>query len=194
MKSKLLFSVIAIIWSICASGQVERGRILVGGSLGVSTEQYKEVIDGRTNYTENTTDLWLSPRLGFFITNSVALGAGINLSSTVKDLDNNDRNSFSSLLFSPFLRIYTPARIFGQIEAGIGASMDNNDPGTDYEYRTFMLSPAIGYAAFLNRNIAIEPMISYNFTTHTDADDSNYKEKLNTLMFQLGFSIYLDRR
>jgi hypothetical protein len=50
----------------------------------------------------------------------------------------------------------------------------------------------VGYAYFLNNNVAIEPLVSYNKITYTDRDNTELKDKYGNILLQIGFSIYLD--
>ncbi len=179
--------------AFCAYGavaQVEQGKILASGSLAFSSSSYKSQYDGNTMYDFNTTTVQLSPRLGFFITDAVAVGAGLGFAtSTLKN--ENSKGTETSVSLSPFVRYYLPQGAFGQAEVGIGSSKLKGEG--EQKTNDFLWSLGVGYAYFLNDNVAIEPMVSYNAATNTDADDTKYKQKTNTISLAVGLSIYLGR-
>lgn len=189
------FSVFFFIYA-SATAQIEKGRILASGSVGLSFQKYKEVYDGNTDSERNSTNFYLSPRAGYFITDAIAVGAGIDLSLSTTKFDDDEKYNGTSIFFSPFVRYYFPQKFFGQFEFGIGSSKDKwsypNEPDDEYKAKSFLWSLGVGYAYFLNDHVAVEPMISYTSTTYTDRDDTKEKDKYGNFMLQVGFSIYLD--
>jgi outer membrane protein len=179
-----------------AAAQIEQGRILASGSVGLSFQNYKAVYDGNTDSERKSTNFYLSPRAGYFITDAIAVGAGIDLSLSASKYDDDEKYNGTSIFFSPFVRYYFPQKFFGQFELGIGSSKDKwtypNEPDDEYKSKSFLWSLGAGYAYFLNDHVAIEPMISYNSITYTDRDDTKEKDKYGNFMLQVAFSIYLD--
>lgn len=196
MNKRIIFTFSALLLYFGAAAQIEQGRFLAGGSVGLSFQNYKSVYDGNTNDETKTTRFSLSPRAGYFVTDAIAVGAGLNLSLSSSKYDDDDKYNGTSISFTPFVRYYLPQRLFGQFELGLGSSKDKwtyvDDDDEEYKYKYFFWSLGVGYAYFLNDNVAIEPMVTYNASTYTDRDDTNYKEKYGSIMLQLGFNIYLD--
>jgi outer membrane autotransporter protein len=196
MKKSIFFTFLVLFVCIEAGAQIEKGRVLAGGSIGFSFQNYKSVFDGTTTDETKTTSFSLSPRAGYFITDAIAVGAGLNLSLSSSKYDDDDKYNGSSIFFSPFVRYYLPQRLFGQFEIGIGSSKDKwtyvNDDDEEYKYKSFFWSLGVGYAYFLNDNVSVEPMVSYNAATYTDRDNTDDKDKYGNIMLQIGFNIYLD--
>ena len=196
MNKKLFFTGIALLVYFGASAQIEKGKILAGGSVGLSSSTYKEIDDGVTEYENTTVYLWIMPRVGYFITEALAAGAGINLSMNSTKYEDDDVYTSSSVSFTPFVRYYLPQGFFGQVEFGLGGSTDkwkpsDGDVDTD-KYKLLLWSLAAGYAYFLNSNVAIEPMVSYTVNTYSNSNNTNFKDKYGVLMLQIGFIILLN--
>lgn len=199
MNKRIIVTVSALLLCVGAVAQIEQGRFLAGGSVGFSVQNYKAVYNGQTTYDSKTTAFSLSPRAGYFVTDAIVVGAGLSLStSSTKYCECSDTEKYSSasISFSPFARYYLPQRLFGQLELGLGSSKrkwiyDDTD-NEESKSKFFVWSLGVGYAYFLNNNVAIEPLVSYNATTYTNRDDTKDKDKYGNIMLQLGFSIYLD--
>jgi hypothetical protein len=196
MNKKLLLIGISLSLCIGASGQIGEGKIIAGGSVGLSASTYKEVYNGVTGYESMTTNIWFMPRAGYFITDNIAVGTAFELSMYSTKFDDDERSTSMDFYLTPFGRYYLPQGIFAQAEIGIGLSNEkwfeaNGDLDEDYPYSSLKWSLGIGYAHFLNNYVALEPMISYISTITTYRDDTNWKEKTGNFFLQLGFSIYL---
>jgi hypothetical protein len=195
MTKRIMFVSAALFIFIAAEAQIERGRILASGSLGFNFSNYRDIEDGVTESDSKSTDLWLTPRGGIFITDAILVGAGIGLSFGTIKYDEY-KNTYSSISFIPFVRYYLPQNFFGQIELGPGFTTDKwvfeGEEDDKDNYTFFRWSVGAGYAYFLNDNVAIEPMISFTSTNYTDKNNTDQKDKYGDLGFQLAFSIYLD--
>ena len=196
MNKRIIVTFSALLLYVGAVAQIEQGRFLAGGSVGLSFRNYKSVYNGTTTYETKTTSFSLAPRAGYLVTDDIAVGAGLAFSASSTKYDDDDKYNGTSISFTPFVRYYLPQRLFGQFELGLGSSKDKwtyvDDNDEEYKYKYFFWSLGVGYAYFLNNNVAIEPMISYNASTYTDRDDTKDKDKYGTIWIQLGFSIYLD--
>jgi outer membrane autotransporter protein len=196
MSKKLIPTFFMVFFCVAVTAQIEKGRILAGGSLGLSFRNYRSVADGTTTYEQKNTSFSLTPRAGYFITNAIVVGAGLGLSASSTKYEDDDKYLSTAISFTPFVRYYLPQRVFGQFEIGLGSSKDKytyvNDDNEEYKYKSFSWSLGVGYAYFLNNNVAIEPLVSYYAITYTDKDNTELKDKYGNIMLQIGFSIYLD--
>ena len=180
---------------IAAEAQIERGRILASGSLSFNISNYRDIEDGVTESESKSTDLWLKPRAGIFITDALLVGAGIGLAVGSTTYGDEDKYTTSSISVIPFVRYYLPQRFFGQLELGPGISTDNWEySGSDDKdkYSFFIWSIGAGYSYFLNDNVSVEPIVSYTSTSYTDRNNTNQKDKYGDFGLQIGLSIYLD--
>lgn len=195
MTKKIMFVSAALLIFVAAEAQIEKGRILASGSVGLNFSSYKDIEDGVTESDWKSTDFWLMPRGGIFITDAILVGAGIGLSVGSTRYD-EDKYIATSISFTPFVRYYLPQKFFGQIEVGPGLATDKwvYEGGEDDKdsYSFFKWSIGAGYSYFLNDNVSVEPIVSYTSTSYTDRNNTNQKDKYGDLSFQIGLSIYLD--
>lgn len=63
-----------------AYGQTEKGRIFLGGSVGIQSNTYNPSNSNTFKFTE--TNFSVTPQIGYFLTKKWALQASINYSST----------------------------------------------------------------------------------------------------------------
>jgi outer membrane protein len=199
MKRIITVIVFAMICS-SAFAQFNKGRYLVGGSLGFSATANKSKAGSTTTTSSHSTDFSLSPDAGYFIIDNLAVGAALGLSagSTKYTGNNADKNSSTSVSLSPFVRYYLSQGIFFQGQVGFGSEKNKNKNGatnttTTTKYNTSNWSIAAGYAYFLNDFVAVEPMIGYGANvTKTTNPDVKYSNP--GLFLRVGFQIYLGER
>jgi len=196
MNKRIIVTFSALLLYVGAVAQIEQGRCLAGGSVGFSFQNYKAVDNGITTSERKTPSFSLTPKAGYFVTDAIAVGAGLSLAASSTKYGDDDKYNSTSIFFTPFVRYYLPQRFFGQLELGLGSSKNKwnyvNEEDEEFKYKSFFWSLGVGYAYFLNNNVAIEPMLSYNSTTRTERDDTSDKDKYGLIMLQIGFSIYLD--
>jgi hypothetical protein len=197
MTKKFMLIVAALFIFVAAESQVVQGNLLASGTVGFNYSKYRDVNDGVTGNESTSTSIWLSPRVGYFISNSIAVGSAINVSLGSTKYDDDDKYNYSSLSLTPFVRYYLPQGIFGQFEIGPGIDTDkwnyaNGAEDDKDQYRVLIWSLGAGYSHFLNANVAVEPMLSYISTTYTNKDNTNLKDKYGEILLLIGLSIYLD--
>lgn len=196
MNKRMIFVLVAQFTGFGAFAQIQQGRILASGSVGFNSSTYKQEINGTTTYESNSTYLWLMPKTGYFITDEIVVGFGLSLSTGSTKYEDGDKFISSSISFTPFARYYLPQGLFGQLEFGPGSKTntrkEEDEDDSKYKYGTFLWSLGVGYTYFLNNHVAVEPLVSYTSSTTTEKEFSDYKEKHGDILFQVGFSIYLD--
>src|SRR5690606_30722866 len=174
-----------------ANAQTEQGGIMAGGSIGLNFGSYYDEYDGNKGDKTKTTNIAVMPKVGYFVTDGLAVGLGINLNSlSEKEDGDDDKYTSSTFLISPFARYYSSVGLFGDVSVGIGSQKDKYGDNEDKE-NVFGWSLGAGYAIFLNDHVSIEPMVSYNSLSLTDGDDSKNKLKTGQFMIQVGFNIFL---
>jgi len=189
---KILLSLVAVVMVIAgANAQTEQGGIMAGGSIGLNFGSYYGEYDGNKGDKTKTTNIAVMPKVGYFVTDGLAVGLGINLNSlSEKEDGDDDKYTSSTFLISPFARYYSSVGLFGDVSVGIGSQKDKYGDNEDKE-NVFGWSLGAGYAIFLNDHVSIEPMVSYNSLSLTDGDDSKNKLKTGQFMIQVGFNIFL---
>jgi hypothetical protein len=173
MKTKVIISLLLI--CNLANGQTKHD-FLVGGSLGYT---YKDDNSSLTtsNFLQSQEHLvQLSPAAGYFITNWLVAGVGIEYQYDYTKFDNyvyyNSKET--SFAIAPFVRLYAPFGLFIHAEFDFGNSkmiFKGNpiaggtgfiDPSLNYTYKnTIGYSAGIGYIIKLKDFIGIEPSLRY---------------------------------
>ena len=122
---------------------------MVGGSAGFQSFKFKDA-------DESTTIIDLSPNLGYFIADDLAIGLGLNLTS----VSPGGGESFTDFGLGPFVRFYFADAIFAQAGVNLGLG--------DSEFTEFQVG--VGYSWFIDNSVAIEPMLFYN--SHSEDGDT----------------------
>lgn len=112
--------------------------------------------------------LYINPQIGYFVADNLAIGTWFGI---------NSFGSSSSWSVSPFVRYYLK-NFYGQ------ASFGFNKSGT---YNSIAIGGDVGYAIFLNDNVALEPAIYFSQGFY-EGSNSGYSYGM-----KLGFQIYLNR-
>lgn len=151
---------------------IQAGNWIVGGSLG--SLGY--------NFSSESFNVSLNPRLGFFVMDNIAVGVGAVVGlSTLKNSDN-----IWSYGVVPFARYYFPegasvtGRFFGEVEAGISGSTGTSDA-------SFLGGVKAGYAHFITNSVALEGTLGYTYSKA----NINSGSAVTGLGIGLGFQIYL---
>lgn len=191
---KFTILLIAMSAALGAFAQFEKGRMLVGGTLGFNTLTQKSKVNGTSVKVGKWTTFSLTPQAGIFIIDNLAVGAGldIELSKWKDEFDNDDDYSTTEIEFMPMARYYLPMGVFFHGEFGIGASNRKYEDGSDDEkYGVTSFALAVGYAHFLNDHVAIEPMAGFGSKTEKDKD-TDYKYVWSGPFVQVSFQIFLE--
>lgn len=135
MKKVIFAVVLATFFATIAHAQlIDKGTLMAGGTLELTTKKQDNVFI-------------LNPTLGYFFADNIALGASVSYSSITK------LNSFS---VGPFARYYFNFGLFAH--TGLNFShVESAERKNDFDF-VF----GAGYAAFLNDNVALEPLFTVN--------------------------------
>lgn len=174
---KLIFSLCmltGLMAATTADAQLQKGTFLVGGQLA------------NLNFglgSSNSVSLSITPKVGYFIENNLAIGAEVPLGfKAVKGFDpiyNYGVGAFGRYYFAPkeynIDNVLNKGRFFGEVGAGI-AGKTGVDVG-------FNINIGAGYAYFITPNVALETMVRYQGTYGTGSSSG--------LDINLGFQIHL---
>ncbi len=215
MKKQLL-SIAFLLASLTSFAQLEQGKILLGGRIGVSSTRPNTVNGGTTVDGVKTTSYFITPAVGYFIAENFALGLNIGFEGTTDKTPANGGNpklkdKERSFLVGPFGRYYKKFgdnfAIFGQaaIDLRFGKNKDESYTFANgiqtTETKTSYFSPNLrpGIVFFPYSKVGIELLvgrIGYTHSVWKFNDDS--KSKNNSLDFnfdlrsvQLGVFLYL---
>ncbi len=202
----LIFIYLLLSWIIKPTlGQDEkpftRGCLLIGGSLSLDFDNTDKFLPGisplpNVTYYTKRDAIETNLTLGYFLFNNLSMGLknGIifsketttNSLTTIAEPSISERN----VSIGPFIRYYTKSGIFFESSAGLGflKNLSGNDA---IKWDTYSWSAGIGYSIFINKSIAIEPMINYQFL-YTNLSELKENEKTRGLNILIGFQIYLN--
>ena len=141
ISKTLLFFFLVGSASLISAQTVNQGAWMIGGSAGFSSEK----VDGADG---SSTFLNITPNLGYYIIDDLAIGARINFYS--QSFDGESESNFG---FGPYARYYVADPIF--IQAGIdfeAAALDINSIFNGEGSTTLHFQ--VGYSWFLNNSIA----------------------------------------
>lgn len=159
-------------FALAANAQTEKGKIILGGSIGYSSSKYNSNnIDGKQ------TSFDLVPSVGYFVKDNLALGLGIGYSEVT--FTSNDRSEFllyqknktDYFIVSPFIRHYVNIsdqfKFFGQLSVPMQWGNEKNDvsngnptanytPNSGYKTSSVGVSISPGMAYFPTKRIGIQ--------------------------------------
>lgn len=174
MRNCILLFILAMGLSTTLSAQLQQGTILAAGSISFTSESNSENDD----YSE--TNFSLMPRAGYFITDNIAAGASILFSSSSFE-STGVESDVSAFGFGPFLRYYLESGLYGEVAFDyVSTTFNDNDAVTGT-----WITPRVGYAAFLNDHVSVEPSIFYSI------GGGDLYENLGRFGIAIGFGIYL---
>ncbi len=170
MKKILLC--LAIIVSVNAYSQTEKGSWLLGGSASFSSS--------KASYGDATSFISITPSIGYFIKKDLAVGAQATLQNITSM---NTATSFSPFVRYYFLPLGSNTKLFVNGSYGWGNYLIL---GSYSGMSTWAISA--GPSIFLNRNIALELTLSYA------KDDLAYYGISRTIKFNTGFQIHFNKK
>lgn len=166
MKKVLLVAIMAVA-GLTASAQTEKGKVLVGGSIGFGTE--KSDVSG----AEESTSFNITPKAGYFVSDNIVIGLGLGYEYEKSATD--VKADYVSV--APFGRYYKSLsdqfKFFGELSVPLEfGSFKAGDVKTG-ESTSIGVALAPGFAFFPTKKIGIELAfsgLSYENYQREDAD------------------------
>jgi len=188
MKTIILLS-FSLALTAKAFTQINKGQFLIGGSMNFeSTEN-----DNSHNVTYKSTNYFISPNIGYFIINKMAIGLKLDFRSYNSESQNLETHQINTSL-SPFFRYY-----FLPLQRKVNAFIDvgyihdkskwNSDSNPGYFVKAKGYYFSGGPSIFLTDQIALEFTLGYK---HTKSDDFGETE-VNKLSSGFGLQIHLGK-
>jgi hypothetical protein len=204
MKKVIITILLSVLFCKNFYGQLEKpfvkGALLAGGSFSVYFERESDYGTGpglADIYFTNKKSIETSFIVGYFILRHFSLGIKnelifyhYKLNSELNPsilLDRKNRD----LIIGPFLRYYLNPGLFFEGYGGMGfEKVTSNNSLT--RTKIYAFSTSIGYSILLNKNVALEPMVNYNFTRQKPG---GFYEKISysKISLSLGLQIYFKK-
>jgi hypothetical protein len=172
------------------NAKIKDGTIMIGGNLSGSYQKYK-YNNLKTNQQESGDLIRasFSAKSGYFFLPDFVVGLNVAVDHTSINVDSTfygPKTTF--LLAGPYVRYYFNNGIFGELNVNAGVNTVKGADKTDIKSG----SVGIGYAYFLNPNIAIEPMLSFNYlSSRIDNADRDQKDSQYGPLLNIGIQAYL---
>lgn len=193
MIKKLTLLLAVALAALTANAQLQKGRILVGGSSNLSFLSSKNTskLDGSTVQEVKTSAFEFSPEVGYFAMDNLAVGLDFTYASEKVKVDDNDWSDPTTTLgMGIFGKYYFDAGIvkpFGRANLGflhVATSKDDED-----KYNGIGLGVAAGAAFFATESIAFEASLGYEFANLKNADNDNFKNKVGVFGINIGITV-----
>jgi len=200
---KQLIFLLCIGYAINSYGQTDKpitkGNMLLGGSAGFSYSkktgqyQFSDPYGGPFLQTieEKNFSLSLSPSIGYFVADGLAIGISPSISYSHNKYGNNTYNGYA-IGIAPFIKNYFTNGFFISLEPGILYSASNSGNSKSSTIQLY-INPAIGYAFFINPKVSMEPSIGYLYNKNIYKYESSANETTNSslIFFSIGFQVFL---
>lgn len=165
-----------------AQAQLQKGNIMIGADLTNMTLDFQN--------SQTTFSLALTPKIGYFIEDNIALGGEVLLGLTTGKGFTNLNYGVGAFgryyLSDKRTQLLKQSRFF--LEGNVGISGKNikvtGAPNTSTNGLGIGFGPGLAY--FITPNIGLEGLLKYNLTVGFGNSTTN-----NQLAFGLGFQIYL---
>jgi hypothetical protein len=200
---RVLTTIVISLFVLSLNAQTTAGKLLLGGSsnMGFSASTNKWKNDNGSGTDSKDLNLNLSPQVGFFVINGLAVGLVMEINySSSKDDATNDKSISTTLVAGPFVRYYfgsSKIKPFVEGSGGFGLYVDKYDPDegntlTD-KYGVMALQGKGGVAFFLNDAVSLELGLSYNYMTAKakEDNDTNYKTINGGIGMDIGIVVVL---
>lgn len=199
-KTFLTLSLSLLLVGFSYSQKTASGTFMASGSIGLTFNTEKSN-DGTSTATDGKySSIKINPRIGYFVMDGLAVGAGINISIYGYKWDGSaNKVNTTSLAFAPFARYYTDMGLFGHgsVSLGSGKNKFTQDIGgtettTETKFGLFGFEIGGGFAYFLNDNVAIEPLLVYGSNSLKDKTVAPNTKNINGgIQLRIGVRVFL---
>lgn len=168
---KVLFSAVALLAFGFANAQEEekgnegfsKGSIFISGTVGFGSEKQDDV---------KVNEFTVAPKVGYFVSENIALGLGLGLGSGKVDVDGDTAAENKTTSFGAFGRYYLKTSKFAPFAElnvnyattsteymGTIVSGDLAPVGSGEDVNTFSVNLAPGFNYFVSENFALETSV-----------------------------------
>ena len=178
-----------------------------GGDTGLSFSSTKIKSDDFESDGTNSFNFNLSPRLGYFVTNDLAVGLELTYSFLRFESQGfgDSETKVNQYSGGPFIRYYFKGeKVRPIIEGGLSFGRNTNTreganpvDGGDLEFSSnlFSFGGGAGLAVSLGNHVSFDALLVYlnSQVKPTDNNDNNSRSIVSAFSLRLGFSIYLGK-
>lgn len=180
---KITLVLFASFVTLTLSAQTSSGNMMVGGEIDFRSAS----LEGNSDYQNSSIDF--SPSFGYFISDNLAVGAGLSLGSGTIDTG-ADKTVSSSFGFGPFARYYKFTSnenfaFFAQAEFFYRSGKVDYTPGGENKSQSVSFSVAPGFSYFFTEHWAIDLSITGLVIRSNDPNKDTPDNKTTTIEFGL---------
>jgi hypothetical protein len=177
---KLLLLAGILFFSTTLNAQILKGNWMMGGDATFSTnkETYPEL-------TFKTTSFGVSPNVGYFIIDKLAIGSSARLSYVIEDNSTTERTNNFNYGIGPFVRYYflkpeKTINVFSEVSYYFEKVNQTDTKGNSIKIKA-------GAVYFLNSSVGLEVALNY-----LNQKVNNYMTN-NAVFLGVGFQIHLEK-
>lgn len=175
-----------ILMNFFAQAQTSSGNMMVGGALELESSSRQG------SNLNDASSLYFSPSFGYFLSDNLAIGAGISVGSSSSGTG-DAKTVTTNFGFGPFARYYLFTSndrfaFFGHAGLHFGTGKTNPPFGADTKSSSISFSVAPGAAYFFNEHWALELALRGISVSSSDPNTANDNDK--TTRFNFGVSSF----
>jgi len=198
----VLVGVTFLSFAFSLKGQTEEGGILIGANtnLNFSYMNSNWKSDNGDGDMGSTINLEVSPKVGYFVLDGMAVGLEVPISYSMQENANEDKYTTTSFAGTPFLRYYfgsTNVKPYLHGQVGYGMAKIHYDPAygfsDDFSANMFLYEVGGGVGFFINETICIDLGIGYASVAIKSKEDNenNYRTITSGLQMAIGIAVVL---
>jgi len=172
-----------VVFTTCVHAQTSSGNMMLGGSLDFSS------VSRESGNANDVSSITFSPSFGYFVSDKLAVGTSLTLSST-RSGTGAGKTINTSFGLGPFARYYMFTSnenfaFFGQ--AGLSFASGKTDPAAGGVTKNSSISFSVfpGAAYFFNEHWALELSITGFAISSVDPNTANANDKITRVDFDI---------
>jgi len=207
---KIIFLLLVALFGCSAMNlmaQTEKGSRLLGGTTSLApgsagfrfSNSKAKIINGPDFSDTKSYGLNISPSLGYFVADNLAVGVGLGIAFNGYKSGNADTEWENTLSFSPFMRYYLPVsnKVKPYGEAGFSffstKSAFSND---DERSGSRSIGGGVGTAFFIGPKTSLDLLLRYDYLFSRDeitlaGNPVRINYSTSIIAFNIGFSFFL---
>lgn len=189
---------ILMAFSFSLFGQIQKGSWMIGGSVNFENSHADNL---QFDQTQLTTNVLVSPEIGFFISNNVLVGLeGQFSNSTAATLGSNFEFETRRTIYTlhPFFQVFMNKgrfRSYSKLKGGISENrVLSQDISGEFEQKwtNYSLFGGIGVNYFMLENLAVDLLLNYEFLRKGDGEEF-FVANDETLSVDVGIKLFINK-